>query len=182
VGTQVGVGVACQANQECRAGLYCAGQAGARVCTEPQALDAGSPCDEGHQCAGGGTCLGARPDGGEGYCLPRNDLGGDCRLVLPDGGIPNYQDGGARFRDDLCRALLYCDPGTRTCAERAGLGAHCDLGGGEPSCLVGDCSPSSGTCVFIGDGLPCTRGVDCESGACVRLADGGGDLCAHRCP
>ena len=168
-GQCVGAPVGCGAlDTPCRVGVCDAATGACRAVSRSDGTPCGGDlCQSAGVCAAG-TCSGAAVDCGA--------LDGDCRVgvcdpatgacgvePLPDGVV--CDDGQACTTDDACTAGV--------CAGRA---RDCEGLGG--ACSASRCDPESGACVVeaapngqpCDDGVACTEGDRCDSGACLGSA------------
>ncbi len=142
-----GVGMACDALQDCSDGLICLSFNGAAAVCATYGWEAGDPCGE----------VGPRCDGAFLFC---NADTGRCQPYLPPG-----QPCGA-LSGDACGPDAFCGSGG-ACQPRIPVGASC--AGGEPCEYGSQCA--NGTCVASEPaGAACASDLECASSGCL---DGG---------
>ena len=112
------------------------------------------PRQEGETCGAPGACAAGLVCAPAGRCVAPRPLGADCGRA-----------------DQVCDALLLCDPATGTCQEPPASGAACDRAEPFPcqfneTCWDGRCELRHGTGAPCADMFDCKFGLFCNDGAC----------------
>lgn len=151
------VGTSCGLNTDCTSGTFC-DQATKKCAAQ---LAEGAPCTAAGMCGDGLACAGLAVGGGSGTCRPWLDAGKACTpgafgcpqdMTCDNTGKVCKGAGalGEMCTNGSCAADLYCNAATQKCAPLVGYGGACTgQGMSENPCAVGECEPTTKTCLVL---------------------------------